>query len=814
MIVRSLPEIPLMPLREVVMFPGTVMPLFVGRESSIKAIEAAMTTPEKQVCLVVQREADMETPDVRALFPIGVLSRVLQLLRLPDGTIKVLLEGLHRVKWTPSSQQENMAFENEEYMRVKVSPCPTFWINSPENEALIRSTLEALEEYGRNHKRISTETLAAMCALTDPAKLSDAIAPHLRIDFHKKQELLETLAPLKRLELVYEHLHSELAVVSIEKRIKSRVKNQMERNQREYYLTEQIKAIHKEMGRDDDPQVEITELENRLQAKNLPNEAREACTHEIKKLRQMTPSSGEYTVVRNYVDWILALPWEELKETHVDIARARTVLDGDHFGLEKPKERILEYLAVQKLTNGLKGPILCLVGPPGVGKTSLARSVATATGRDYVRISLGGVRDEAEIRGHRRTYVGAMPGKIIGALKRVKSNNPLFCLDEIDKMSADFRGDPASALLEVLDPEQNNTFNDHYLDLDYDLSHIFFITTANSLSSIPIPLQDRMEIIELSSYLDVEKRHIAKDFLLPRQMEKHGIVPEQLRLSDNALQEVIRSYTREAGVRNLERQIAALCRKAAIKVVESDDATGVSVTRQNLENLLGVKKYRDAAQDHVHHVGIVKGLAYTGVGGNILDVECVLMPGKGDIITTGKIGEVMTESVKAAFSYVRSRALRFGLRPDFHKEIDIHVHFPAGATPKDGPSAGLAIASCLVSALLDIPARHDVAMTGEVRLSGRALPIGGLREKLLAATRHSIKHVLLPRENEKDLKEVPEEILKRLTITLVDHLDEVLPLILSAPKEQIFEGDSTLNAKLPLILKQQVHHDLPSSTPQ
>ena len=799
---RPLFELPLMPLREVVMFPNTIMPLFVGREASIKAIEAAVSEYDKQICLVVQREPDQEKPSAEALYPIGVVSRVLQLLRLPDGTIKVLFEGLHRVKWSPyPGAPEDAPFGDGEYPRVRIMPCPSFVITSPESEALVRSSLEVLEEFGRINKKISPEALTAITALRDPGRLADAIVPHLRIDYHKKQALLEILEPQARLEKVHEYLHGEITVVSMEKRIKTRVKDQMERNQREYYLSEQIKAINKEMGREDDPQVEATELEKRLEAKNMPDEARERCAHELKKLRQMTPSSGEHTVVRNYVDWLLDLPWNEVKETSMDIVKAREILDGDHYGLEKPKERILEYLAVQKLTGGLKGPILCLVGPPGVGKTSLARSVATATGRDYVRISLGGVRDEAEIRGHRRTYVGAMPGKIIGALKRVKSNNPLFCLDEIDKMSADFRGDPGSALLEVLDPEQNNTFNDHYLDLDYDLSQIFFITTANSLSGIPVPLQDRMEIIELSSYLDVEKRHIAKGFLMPRQLGKHGLKPEQMHLSDNALQEIIRSYTREAGVRNLERQLAALCRKTAIRLVEDEACQSVHVTRQNLENLLGVKKYRDSEHDKQARVGVVNGLAYTGVGGDVLEVECVLMPGKGDIITTGKIGDVMTESVKAAFSYVRSRAMRFGLKPDFHKEIDTHIHFPAGATPKDGPSAGLAIASCLVSALLDIPARHDVAMTGEVRLSGRALPIGGLREKLLAATRNGIKRVLVPRENEKDLKDVPDEIVKALTITLVDHVDDVLPLVLDASKERIFEGDAEAIPPLSLSLR-------------
>lgn len=779
-------ELPLMPLREVVMFPHSIMPLFVGREASIKAIESAVTDYDKQICLVVQREPDVEKPESGGLYEIGVASKILQLLRLPDGTIKVLFEGLYRVRW--QAETADSAFSGP-FPLVRVEPLPSTSTASPESEALVRTTHEALEEYGRGNKKITQEALAAISGLRDPARLSDTIMPHLRVEYHIKQEVLEILDPVARLERVYELLHGEIAVVSMEKRIKNRVKTQMEHNQREYYLSEQLKAIHKEMGREEDPQAEASELEKRMREKKMPEEALEKGLRELKKLRQMPPSSAEYNVVRNYVDWILDLPWGELKQTSIDIQKAREVLERDHFGLEKPKERILEYLAVQKLTSGLKGPILCLVGPPGVGKTSLARSVAEATGREYVRLSLGGVRDEAEIRGHRRTYVGAMPGKILMALKRAKFNNPLFCLDEIDKMSADFRGDPASALLEVLDPEQNNAFNDHYLDMDYDLSQIFFITTANSLQTIPAPLRDRMEIIELSSYLDTEKRHIARGFLLPRQIEKHGLKPENLRLSDNALQEIIRSYTREAGVRNLERELAALCRKSAIRLVEDNDLEKtVSVTCQNLESFLGVKKFRESEHEKKPRVGVVNGLAYTGVGGDVLEVETVIMPGKGKVITTGKIGEVMTESVKAALSYVRSRLDDFGLRPDFHNEIDIHVHFPAGATPKDGPSAGIAITTCLVSALLSIPVRHEVAMTGEVSLRGRVLPIGGLREKLLAAGRADMRRVLIPKDNEKDLKEVPEEILKTLDVVFVEHVNEVLPLALVSSTDGIFSG--------------------------
>lgn len=777
-------ELPLMPLREVVMFPHSIIPLFVGREASIQAIEHAVTSYDRKICLVVQHEPEVEKPSLKSLYGIGVVSRILQFLRLPDGTIKVLFEGLQRVQWEHVDSDDRL---QAGFPKVRVKPIQDLSASLLESEALVRATHEALEEYTKNNKKITQEASAAISGLRDPGRLADAVMPHLKVDYREKQAVLEQLDPVARLEKVYELLSGEITVNTIERRIKSRVKTQMERNHREYYLSEQIKAIQKEMGREDDPQAELVGLEKKLTEKNMPEEAREKGLSELKKLKHMSPSASEYAVVRNYVDWILELPWNETKETAIDIQHAREILDADHFGLEKPKQRILEYLAVQKLTGSCKGTILCLVGPPGVGKTSLARSVATATGREYARLSLGGVRDEAEIRGHRRTYVGAMPGKFITALRRVKYNNPLLCLDEIDKMSADFRGDPASALLEVLDPEQNNTFNDHYLDLDYDLSQIFFITTANSLQGIPIPLQDRMEIIELSSYLEIEKRQIAKDFLLPRQLVKHGLKPENIRLSDNALIDIIRSYTKEAGVRNLEREIAALCRKTAIKLVESNnmDKT-VAVTRQNLGCLLGVKKYRINENEKMPKVGVVNGLAYTGVGGVLLNVESVIMPGKGNVSTTGKLGEVMVESARAALSYVRSRSDTFGLRPDFHSEVDIHIHFPEGATPKDGPSAGIAITTSLVSALLDIPVRNDIAMTGEVTLRGRVLPIGGLREKLLAASRARIHTVIIPRENEKDLKEVPEEILKMLTIEFVEHVDEVLPLALVSEAETIF----------------------------
>lgn len=778
-------QLPFMPLREVVMFPRSIMPLFVGREASIRAIEAAQADYNKKIFLVAQRESDLEKPAAEDLAPVGVVCKVLQMLRLPDGTIKVLFEGLFRAQWSGLAETEACA-------TVMVRRRAEIQSRPEEAEALVRAAHEALEEYGKTNKKISQEAVLSIMALHEPGPLADAILPHLKVDYRKKQEALELDDVTLRLESAYALLQGEVALATVEKRIKNRVKVQMERNQREYYLNEQIKAINKEMGREDDPQAEVDEIEQKLKARRMPEEARQKALAEAKKLRTMPSSAAEYTVVRNYVDWILDLPWDELKDIDIDIEKARAILDGDHYGLEKPKERILEYLAVQKLSHGLRGPILCFVGPPGVGKTSLAKSVARATGRDFIRLSLGGVRDEAEIRGHRRTYVGALPGKIIQSLKRVKFNNPLFCLDEVDKMTSDYRGDPSSALLEVLDPEQNNTFMDHYLDLEYDLSKVFFITTANSLHTIPAPLLDRMEIIELNSYLETEKRHIARQFLLPRQIEEHGLRPENLRVSDKALLEIIRSYTREAGVRNLEREIAALCRKTAIRLVEENNLDrSVNISLQNLPTLLGVKKYRHDEREDAPQVGVCAGLAYNQRGGEILLVETTIMSGSGHVVTTGQLGEVMTESAKAALSYVRSRAEVLGLDPRFHRKVDIHVHVPAGATPKDGPSAGITLATSITSALLGIPVRNDVAMTGEISLRGRVLPIGGLREKLLAARRSGIKKVLMPRDNEKDLKEVPDEVLKDLQIVFVDHVDEVLPQALDATAEEIFSGRAT-----------------------
>ncbi|HBE94453.1 MAG TPA: endopeptidase La, partial [Desulfovibrio sp.] len=702
--------LPMMSLREVVMFPRSIVPLFVGREASIKAIERAIADHDKKIFLVTQRSPEKEHPAPEDLYSMGTVSRILQMLRLPDGTIKVLFEGLSRAVWEPADLP--LAEGELPIISVELLAEDPALAAGREQEALVRSVHEALEQYGKVNKKLAAETTLAIAAIKEPGKLADAVMPHLKVDFGRKQQVLEILDGVERLEAVYEYILAEIEIVTIERRVKGRVKSQMEKNQREYYLNEQIKAIHKEMGREDDPQAEAVELERQLDAKVMSEESRERVRKEIKKLRQMPQSSAEYTVVRNYVDCVLDLPWGTLKETKIDIAAARTILDADHYGLEKPKERILEYMAVQSLVETLKGPILCLVGPPGVGKTSIAKSIARAMDREFLRISLGGVRDEAEIRGHRRTYVGALPGKIIQALKRCEFNNPVLCLDEVDKMSTDFRGDPSSALLEVLDPEQNISFSDHYLDLDYDLSKVFFITTANTLHSIPLPLQDRMEIIRLPGYLETEKIKIAEQFLLPKQRELHGLGEKNLSLSENALTEVVRRYTKEAGVRNLERKLAALCRKAAMKVVEEGQRDkAVQITIQNLAGFLGVPEFRYGEREDKAQVGVTNGLAWTQLGGELLTVEVAIMPGSGKVEITGKLGDVMQESAKAALSYIRSRSDAFGLKRDFHKDIDIHVHVPEGATPKDGPSAGITLATSMVSALLNLPVRNDLAMT-------------------------------------------------------------------------------------------------------
>jgi len=781
--------LPMMSLREVVMFPRSIVPLFVGREASIKAIETAVADYGKQIFLVTQKTPEKEHPEADDLYEVGTISKILQMLRLPDGTIKVLFEGVSRATWDPEASTLNYESEDgDEFPRAKATVIPEADEATAEAKALVRAVHEALDEFGKVNKKVAPEAILAMSTIKEPGQLADQVMPHLKIDFARKQDILEELDPSRRLERVYELLLGEIEIVSIEKRVKGRVKDQMEKNQREYYLNEQVKAINKEMGREDDPQAEAKELEDQLDAKPMSDENRERVRKEIKKMRTMQPSSAEYTVVRNYIDWVLDLPWDNLKDDKdVNILEARKILDEDHFGLEKPKERILEYLAVQTLVETMKGPILCFVGPPGVGKTSIARSIARSMDREFLRLSLGGVRDEAEIRGHRRTYVGAMPGKIIQSLKRVDFNNPVICLDEVDKMSADFRGDPSAALLEVLDPEQNYAFNDHYLDLDYDLSKVFFITTANSLDGIPLPLQDRMEIIRLPGYLETEKVVIGRDFLLPKQIEQHGLKPENMKFSENAILNVVRYYTKEAGVRNLERELASICRKSAMKIVEEKDRDKVlHITKQSLEKLLGVTKFSYGEREEEAQVGVVNGLAWTQLGGEMLLVEVALMPGKGKVEITGKLGDVMQESARAAVSYIRSRSDLLGLKPDFYKMVDIHIHVPDGATPKDGPSAGITLTTALTSAFLNIPVRHDIAMTGEITLRGRVLPIGGLREKLLAAHRGLIKTVLIPAENEKDLKEVPKDILKDLEVIPVKTMDQVIDRALEGGAETVW----------------------------
>ncbi len=775
-------RLPIMSLREVVMFPKSIVPLFVGRDASIKAIENALSQYDKKIFLVTQRTPEKERPEGKDLYEVGTVSKILQLLRLPDGTIKVLFEGLYRAGW--DAAEAELAWDD--FPMAEVEQLSETEVDSLEARALVRTVHEAVEHYAKVNKKLAQETVVAVTSLSDPGRLADSIMPHLKVPYDKKQDVLENLHPILRLEQTYSLLQGEIEISSLEKKIKSRVKNQMELNQRDYYLNEQLKAINKEMGREEDPVVEADEIEQRMKEKDMPEEARKKGLREVKKLRQIPPSSAEYTVVRNYVDWILDLPWNKTKEFKLNVGEAAAILDKDHYGLEKPKKRILEFLAVQSLVETMKGPILCFVGPPGVGKTSLAKSIARATDRPFVRLSLGGVRDEAEIRGHRRTYVGALPGKIIQSLKRSEYNNPVFCLDEVDKMSTDFRGDPSSALLEVLDPEQNYAFNDHYLDMDYDLSKVFFITTANTLHSIPLPLQDRMEIIQIPGYLESEKSRIARDFLVPKQLEQHGLKTDNMAVPDDVLLEVIRRYTRESGVRNLEREIASLCRKSAMKIVEQDDKTiSVEINRDNLEEFLGVAKHRYGEKEETPLVGITNGLAFTEVGGELLTVEVVLMPGTGKIQITGKLGDVMQESAQAALSYVRSRSDSFGLKPEFYKEVDIHVHVPEGAVPKDGPSAGVTLTTAIVSALLNVPVRNDLAMTGEITLRGRVLPIGGLRQKLLAAHRGLIERVLIPKDNAKDLKEVPEDILNDLEIIQVETIDDVLREAL------VCEGDRT-----------------------
>ena len=774
-------QLPLIPLRDIVVFPHMVAPLFVGRNRSVNALSDAMNS-EKTVFLVTQKNAGVDNPTEKDMSRIGTIGTVLQLLKLPDGTVKALVEGKARARIT-------RFLPNEEFFKVETEPIFDRQIDEAEALALTRAIIESLEEYAQKNKNFSKDLVRNAATISDPGQLADTVAAHFSFKLEDKQLLLETESLTERLALLLRLIKMEVEVFVMEQRIKGRVKDQMEKTQRNYYLNEQMRAIKKEMGSEDDAADELEELEKRIRRKRLSKEAAGKVKHEFEKLKLMTPMSAEATVVRNYIEWIISLPWFDKSRVRNDIEEAEKILDEDHYGLEKPKERILEYLAVQSLVKKIRGPILCLVGPPGVGKTSLARSVARATGRKFVRLSLGGVRDEAEIRGHRRTYIGAMPGKIIQSLKKIGANNPVFCLDAVDKMSMDFRGDPSAALLEVLDPEQNYSFNDHYLDLDYDLSEILFITTANTLPDIPLPLQDRMEIIQLPGYTEHEKYNIAQDFLIPKQIRMNGLEGYDVQFSKNTIYEIIQKFTREAGVRNLEREIAAICRKIAREALKNGRGKTYRVSQSAVQKYLGPPRFRHGQIEARDQIGIVTGLAWTHAGGDLLCVETLVMPGKGDLIITGKLGEVMKESAQAAVSYVRSRAERLGLDPRFHRKTDLHIHVPEGAIPKDGPSAGLSMCTSIVSALTRRPVHRDIAMTGEITLRGRVLPIGGLKEKILAAHRAGIRKVLIPADNEKDLKDIPASIAKQLEIVTVEHMDEVMThALVLADGDTLFQG--------------------------
>ncbi|MEE9614826.1 MAG: endopeptidase La [Thermodesulfobacteriota bacterium] len=774
--------VPLIPLRDIIIFPAMVVPLFVGRERSIKALDRAMES-DKSILLAAQRKAKTEDPAPADIYEVGTMGTILQLLKLPDGTVKVLVEGKRRARI------KEFVSEKDCFM-VRVEEVAEVAPESVETEALVRSVVKSFETYVKLNKRVPPEVIMSTSAIDDPGRLADTIATHLTVKLDEKQKLLDTISPSGRLEYLYGLMEGEIEILEVEQRIRKRVKKQMEKTQKEYYLSEQMKAIQKELGEKDEFKSELQEFESKIKTKKMSKEAAKKARQEIKKLKLMSPMSAEATVVRNYVDWLVNLPWAHTTEEKEDIEEAERILEEDHYGLKNVKERIVEYLAVRGLVEEMKGPILCLVGPPGVGKTSLAKSVARATGRNFVRLSLGGVKDEAEIRGHRRTYIGSMPGKIIQSLKKAGSNNPVFLLDEVDKMSYDFRGDPASALLEVLDPEQNHTFNDHYLDCDYDLSKIMFLTTANSIQGIPHPLLDRMEIIRIPSYTEQEKFNIATRFLVSKQLKAHGLTDKNVEITKTAMLMVIRRYTKEAGVRGLERQIATLMRKAAKEVLKKGRETKVKVSPQSLARHLGIPRYSYGKIEESDEIGVATGLAWTEAGGELLATEVAIMPGKGKLTVTGKLGEVMQESARAAMTYIRSRADRFGLDKDFYQKVDIHIHLPEGAIPKDGPSAGITMATAIASVLLKIPVRKDVAMTGEITLRGKVLPIGGLKEKILAAHRGGLPRVLIPKENEKDLKDIPSSVLKKVEVVVVEHMDDVLVHALNIKgRETIFKED-------------------------
>ncbi|MFQ5684227.1 MAG: endopeptidase La [Candidatus Binatia bacterium] len=779
-------RVPLLPLRDIIVFPHMVVPLFVGRQRSIKALEEA-TQKQGPIFLSSQKDAKTNDPTENDIYEIGTLGNVVQMLKLPDGTVKVLIEGKKRARII-------RYLSHEDFFLVEVEEMAEVVDRNTEVGALVREVHSTFESYVKLKKKIPPEMVVSVSSIEDPERLADTIVVHLGIKLQDRQNLLENLNAAERLEKVLGHMRAEIEILEVERRIRSRVKKQMERSQKEYYLNEQMRAIQKELGEKDEFKNEIQEIEEKIKQKKLTTEAKDKVNKELKKLKMMSPMSAEATVVRNYIDWILSLPWNEFTDDKLDILEAERVLEADHYGLEKVKQRILEYLAVQSLVGKMKGPILCLVGPPGVGKTSLGHSIARATGRKFVRISLGGVRDEAEIRGHRRTYIGALPGKIIQSMKKAGAGNPVFLMDEVDKMSTDFRGDPSSALLEVLDPEQNVAFNDHYLDLDYDLSKVMFITTANTLERIPRPLQDRMEIIRIAGYTEIEKLNIAKKYLVDKQRDANGLTQENIFFTDNAILGLIRHYTKEAGVRNLDRELASICRKVAVEVVKKDRNSKISVGTKSLQKYQGPPKYRYGLAEIEHKIGVATGLAWTEMGGELLSTEATVMPGKGQLLTTGKLGDVMRESAQAAMSYVRSRAVRLGLDKDFYQKIDVHIHVPEGAIPKDGPSAGITMATSLVSVLARLPVRHDLAMTGEITLRGRVLPIGGLKEKVLAAHRGGIKTVLIPEENEKDIGEIPPTILKTVELVLVSHMDEVLKkaLVLKDPENFLRDREESV----------------------
>lgn len=768
---ENLSNIPVLPLRDVVVYPHMVIPLFVGRGKSIKALEAAMVD-SKQIFLVAQKKSSNDDPNAEDIFQVGTLSSVLQLLKLPDGTVKVLVEGEKRARAKEYNQTKGY-LEADLELLDDVNAA----VQEPDVSILMRSLMSQFEQYIKLNKKIPPEVLSPLAGIEEPGRLADTIAAHLTLKVDDKQELLETMDVGTRLERLMSAIENEIDLLHVEKRVRGRVKRQMEKSQREYYLNEQMKAIQKELGELGEEGNEIEQLENSINKAGMPKEAKEKSLTELHKLKMMSPMSAEATVIRNYLDWMLSVPWKKRTKIQFDLLKAEKLLDKEHYGLERVKERIIEYLAVQQRVKRLKGPILCLVGPPGVGKTSLGQSIANATGRTFIRIALGGVRDEAEIRGHRRTYIGSMPGKIIQKLCKAGVKNPLIMLDEVDKMAMDFRGDPAAALLEVLDPEQNHTFNDHYLEVDYDLSDVMFIATANSLE-IPAPLLDRMEVIRLAGYTEDEKISIAEKYLVQKQVVLNGLSNEEIHISEGAIREIIRHYTREAGVRNLERDIASVCRKVVKEILSNKKVKKMTVTTSNIEKYLGVKKFRYGLAEEFDQVGQVTGLAWTSVGGELLTIEASMMPGKGKVTHTGQLGEVMQESIHAAMTVVRSRAKKLGLPDDFYDKNDFHVHVPEGATPKDGPSAGIGMCTVLVSVVTHIPVKADVAMTGEITLRGQVLPIGGLKEKLLAAHRGGIKHVIIPEENVKDLEEIPDNVLRKLTIHPVKTIEQVLELAL------------------------------------